>query len=199
MTNILSIFFLFPLKFLNILLVLLSHSFFFLKKLFIFGCAGSSVQNGLLSSCSARASHCSGFSCCGAQALGCEGFRGCGAWAPQWLSSKESACSTGDTQDADSIPGSGRPPRGGNGNPLQCLSLKNPTHRRGWLATTPGVSESWTQRKLLSSRSTGSAVLAPGLQSTGSMVATHGLSCSDTCGIFLDRGSNLCLLHWQVD
>ena len=27
----------------------------------------------------------------------------------------------------------------------------------------------------------------------------HGLSCSMVCGIFLDRGSNLCLLHWQVD
>ena len=25
-----------------------------------------------------------------------------------------------------------------------------------------------------------------------------GLSCSVGCGIFLDQGSNLCLLHWQV-
>ena len=31
---------------------------------------------------------------------------------------KESACSAGDTGDTDSIPGSGRLPGGGNGNPL---------------------------------------------------------------------------------
>ena len=28
-----------------------------------------------------------------------------------------------------------------------------------------------------------------------SVVAAHGLSCSVECGIFLDQGSNLCLLH----
>ena len=27
----------------------------------------------------------------------------------------------------------------------------------------------------------------------------HRLSCSVTCEIFLDQGSNLCLLHWQAD
>ena len=27
----------------------------------------------------------------------------------------------------------------------------------------------------------------------------HGLSCSEACGIFLLRGSSLCLLHWQAD
>ena len=32
-----------------------------------------------------------------------------------------------------------------------------------------------------------------------SLVVAHGLSCPATCGIFLDQGSNLCLLHWQVD
>ena len=35
---------------------------------------------------------------------------------PWWLSSKESACNTGD---AGEIPGSRRSPGGGNGNPLQ--------------------------------------------------------------------------------
>ena len=33
----------------------------------------------------------------------------------------------------------------------------------------------------------------------GSGVVVHGLSCSKMCGIFPDQGSNLCLLHWQVD
>ena len=37
------------------------------------------------------------------------------------------------------------------------------------------------------------------LESTGSIVEAHGLSCSVACGIFLDQGSNLCLLHWQAD
>ena len=42
----------------------------FFKCLFIYGCAGSSLLHGILSSCGAQASHCSGFSCCWAWALG---------------------------------------------------------------------------------------------------------------------------------
>ena len=45
-------------------------------------------------------------------------------------SGKESACSAGDTGDADSILGSGRFPGGGNGNPLQYSCLENPMNRR---------------------------------------------------------------------
>ena len=45
----------------------------------------------------------------------------------------------------------------------------------------------------------GSVVGAPGLQSTGSVIVAHGLSCSEACGIFRDQGSNPCLLHWQAD
>ena len=45
----------------------------------------------------------------------------------------------------------------------------------------------------------GSGVVVPGLQSTGSVLVAHRLSCSATCGIFLDQGSNLCLLLWQAD
>jgi len=37
---------------------------------------------------------------------------------PQWLSGKESACNAGDAGDMDSIPGLGRSPGGGNGNPF---------------------------------------------------------------------------------
>ena len=33
----------------------------------------------------------------------------------------------------------------------------------------------------------------------GSVVVTHGLSCSAACGIFPDQGSNSCPLHWQAD
>ena len=44
-----------------------------------------------------------------------------------------------------------------------------------------------------------SAVAAPRLQSTGSVVATHGLSCSTACGTFSDQELNPCVLHWQTD
>ena len=45
----------------------------------------------------------------------------------------------------------------------------------------------------------GLVVEAPGLQSAGSIVAVHRLSCSEACGVCLDQGSDLCPLHWQVD
>ena len=44
-----------------------------------------------------------------------------------------------------------------------------------------------------------SVVVARGLWSAGSVVVAHGLSCSMACGIFPDRGSNPCPLHWQAD
>ena len=38
-----------------------------------------------------------------------------------------------------------------------------------------------------------------GSRRAGSVVVAHGPSCSAACGIFPDRGSNLCPLHWQAD
>ena len=45
----------------------------------------------------------------------------------------------------------------------------------------------------------GSVAVAPGLSGAGSVAVAQGLSCSPARGIFLDQGSNPCLLHWQVD
>jgi len=45
---------------------------------------------------------------------------------PKWLSGKESACQAGDV---DLIPGFGRFPGEGNGNPLQYSCLGNPMDR----------------------------------------------------------------------
>ena len=42
-----------------------------------------------------------------------------------------------------------------------------------------------------------SAVAAPRLQGTGSVVVGRGLRCSVPCGIPVDRGSDLCPLPWQ--
>ena len=50
---------------------------------------------------------------------------------PQWLSGKESASSAGDV---GLIPGSGRCPGGGHGNPLQYSCLENPMGRGAWRA-----------------------------------------------------------------
>ena len=44
----------------------------------------------------------------------------------------------------------------------------------------------------------GLIVVIPRLYRTGSVVVVRGLSCSVACGIFLDQGLNLCLLHWQA-
>ena len=49
---------------------------------------------------------------------------------------KESACNIGNP---GSIPGSGRSPGEGNGNPLQCSCLENCMDRGGWQATVHGV------------------------------------------------------------
>ena len=60
----------------------------------------------------------------------------------QWLSDKESSCSAGDAGDVSSIPGSGRPPEGRHGNPLQYSCLKNPMDRGAWQAMVQRVTES---------------------------------------------------------
>ena len=60
---------------------------------------------------------------------------------PWWLSDKESACSAGDV---GSIPGLGRSPGEGNGNPLQFSCLGNPMNRGAWQATVHGVLKSQT-------------------------------------------------------
>ena len=59
---------------------------------------------------------------------------------------KESACGAGDK---GSIPGSGRSPGKGNGNPLQYPCLENPMDRGVWRTTSPwGRKESDTTERL---------------------------------------------------
>ena len=55
---------------------------------------------------------------------------------PGGSDSKESVCNSGDP---GSIPGLGRSPGEGNGNPLQYSCLENPTDRRAWQGTVHGV------------------------------------------------------------
>ena len=60
---------------------------------------------------------------------------------PNGLSDKESTYSAGDT---GFIPGSGKPPGEGNGNPLQSSCLENSMDRGAWWATVQRVSKSQT-------------------------------------------------------
>ena len=69
---------------------------------------------------------------------------------PWWLSGKESAYNAWDAGDVGLIPGWGRSPGGGHGNPLQNSWLENPTDRGAWWATVHRVTRNWTQLKRLS-------------------------------------------------
>ena len=66
---------------------------------------------------------------------------------PQWLSGKESACSTGDLC---SMPRLVRSPGGRNSNPLQHSYLETLIDRGTWQAIVHGVTKSWTQLNRLS-------------------------------------------------
>ena len=58
---------------------------------------------------------------------------------------KSLPASAGDVRDAGLIPGSGRSPREGLGNPLQCSCLENPMERGAWWAIVHGAAKNQTQ------------------------------------------------------
>ena len=55
---------------------------------------------------------------------------------PSGSGSKEAACNAGDP---GSIPGSGKSPGEGNGNPLHYSCLENPMDREAWRAAVHGT------------------------------------------------------------
>ena len=83
------------------------------------------------------------------------------AWASRRLRGEEPPASAGHTRDVGSMPGSGRTPGGGHGNPFQCSCLENPTDRGAWRATVHGVAKSRTQLKRLSSHTSKNNLRAP--------------------------------------
>ena len=64
-----------------------------------------------------------------------------GSGLPWWLSGRESSCNAEDTGDWGSIPGSGRAPGGGHGNPLQFLAWRIP-----WTEEPGGLQSMGLQR-----------------------------------------------------
>ena len=60
---------------------------------------------------------------------------------------KNLPANAGDIRDEGSIPGSGRSPGAGHGNPLQYFCLENSTDRGDWQATVHGVTKSQPRLK----------------------------------------------------
>ena len=54
---------------------------------------------------------------------------------------KNLSANAGDTGDVGSVPGSGRSPGVGKGNPLQYSCLGSPVDRKAWRATVCGVAK----------------------------------------------------------
>ena len=69
---------------------------------------------------------------------------------PSGTSSKEPDCYAGAAGDGGLIPGLGRFPGGGHGNPLQYSCLENLMDRRVWQGMVHRVAKSWTRLKRLS-------------------------------------------------
>ena len=74
-----------------------------------------------------------------------------GTWAFQVaLVGKNPPANAGDTEDTNVIPGLGRSPGEGHGNPLQHSSLENPMDKGAWQAIVHRVTKSQTQIEQLS-------------------------------------------------
>ena len=84
-----------------------------------------------------------------------------------------------DTRDRDLIPGLGRSPGVGNGNPLQFSCLGNPMDRGVWQAAAQGVTKSRTK---LSIQMHGSSLT---MRCMGSVAVAWGLSYTAVCGILI--------------
>ena len=117
---------------------------------------------------------------------------------PGILVGKESACCAGDP---GSIPGSGRSPGEGNGNPLQYSCLENPLDKGAW-TVAHRVAKSWTQPSNehfcfdfpLSTPHTGTA------SSLRSLSARPGAAKADTfalCSMGSGLGQVLCLKNLE--
>ena len=60
---------------------------------------------------------------------------------------KKPPANAGDTRDAGSVPGSGRSPGGGNGNPHRYSCLKNSMDRGAWWSSVRSVAKSPQRRR----------------------------------------------------
>ena len=77
---------------------------------------------------------------------------------------KNPSAKAGDIRDMGSMPGSGRSPGRGHGNPLEYSCLENPMDRGAWQVTAHWVAKSWTRLKQLSKHAYSATVIFPKLQ-----------------------------------
>ena len=97
-------------------------------------------------------------------------------WASQVaLVVKNPPANAGDVRDLGSIPGLGRSPGGGHGNPLQYSCLENPGIRGAWWATVHRVAKIWTGLKAFSTHAQliYNVVLVSSVQQSDSVIHTH--------------------------
>jgi len=67
----------------------------------------------------------------------------------RWLVVKNLPADARDLRDIDSVPGSGRSPGEGHGNPLQYSCLENPLDRESWRAAVHRVTERWSRLSIV--------------------------------------------------
>ena len=60
---------------------------------------------------------------------------------------KNLSANAGDIRDTGSVPGLGRSPGGGHGNPLQYSCLDNTMDRGAWWTPVHSITKSWTRLK----------------------------------------------------
>ena len=89
-------------------------------------------------------------------------------WSSQMtLVVKNLPANAGDVRDVSSIPGLGRSPGGGRGNPLQFSCVENPMDWGTWQATVLGVTKNWTWLKWLHEHAHVNSVVAQKMHSEG--------------------------------
>ena len=76
------------------------------------------------------------------------------------LGVKNSPASAGDVRDVGWVPGSGRSPGGGQGNPLQYPYLENPMDKGAWQATVHRVAPTQSHLALMHSNTTNKYISA---------------------------------------
>ena len=91
---------------------------------------------------------------------------------------KNLPANVGDTRDGGSIPGLGRSPEDGNGNPLQQSCLENFMDRGAWQATVHGVAKTWTRLSMHACTHTYTHIINGGMASLSYLKAEMIVKCS---------------------